>query len=174
MPPTKKLRQEIQEYSSLLRALKTASTSNLAAHIYTDVPETHAITDGDSLSPQQESFKRRRPSPHPLAKPERELWTRWPLMPDDVYPPTWSLEEEIAAIISDCAKQSDEGNSEDIPSTADCSALAASSLHSLEQTLSRIASNFPVVDKGSHYRLKAGSAEHVLQIVKQEGLFPPE
>ena len=75
---------ELTEYASLLRALRTRDAMDLTANLTKPSPFT--------LPPQNE--------PVVNHKRNRDQWTRWPLLLEDVPIPEWSLEDEVAVIAS--------------------------------------------------------------------------
>ena len=128
------LHSELQEYSSLLRALRTSSTLDLASQLTqhasasssqhgsaqtrstTTRPRevddsTHisdANDDGDD-DPVTRRLKRKakgKEESQTTVKSTRDSWTRWPLLAGDVYVPEWSLEDEVRSIALRCLKSS--------------------------------------------------------------------
>ncbi|KAF5350656.1 hypothetical protein D9756_008719 [Leucocoprinus leucothites] len=110
------LREELTEYSSLLRALRTTHTLDLPVHLtdpYANKSDTEeggpskSITPAPSTSTSPEveggggSLKRKRSESEPgsLNWRNRDQWTRWPIPVKDVPPPDWSLQDEIGAIV---------------------------------------------------------------------------
>ena len=79
---------ELTEYASLLRALRTRDAMDLTANITKPSPFT--------LPPQSE--------PVVNQKQNRDQWTRWPLLLEDVPIPEWTLEDEVAVIASQVMK----------------------------------------------------------------------
>ncbi|TFK75646.1 hypothetical protein BDN72DRAFT_831970 [Pluteus cervinus] len=63
---------------------------------------------GSSMARRGSSRKRKQQSPSTQTrKRKRDNWTRWPLRPGDVPKPEWSLEEEVAAVVSRVMKESE-------------------------------------------------------------------
>ena len=98
------LRHELTEYASLLRALRTRDAMELTKQItrpspFTLHPENASIAGPNDLINQTTTA----PSP---AKPkrQRDRWTRWPLLLEDVHIPEWTLEDEVAVIASQVMK----------------------------------------------------------------------
>ncbi|KAI0089671.1 hypothetical protein BDY19DRAFT_993242 [Irpex rosettiformis] len=122
------LHNELTEYSSLLRALRTSNTLDLASQLRTHASTASASQldqeDDDDIEPIEEDGESERPesifpshgsaeptaasgSNNSLSKPskvkgrsihERDTWTRWPLLAGDVNVPEWSLEDEVKLI----------------------------------------------------------------------------
>lgn len=67
------LHSELTEYSSLIRALRTKKTLDVASHL-------------QSVSEDHEQDK-------------RDVWTRWPLPKDDLAVPEWGLEDEVLSLL---------------------------------------------------------------------------
>lgn len=165
MPPrSKATRYEIQEYSYLLRALKSASTADLAEHVVLE-PRREALRRSTELEGHDDSTS------------VKELWTRWPLMANDVYPPSWSLEEEIISLAASSLSSEHYGSElqelEELPPSV-TSALAASTMHVLSQSFAHLAANSPLVDKKSQGRLQPSGWQEVLSIIDSECIFPSE
>ncbi|KAI0074945.1 hypothetical protein K474DRAFT_1600673 [Panus rudis PR-1116 ss-1] len=86
---------EFSEYSSLLRALRTADTLDLSSHIF-----LHDATLSEhraSSPPASSSVPPTQPTSPARSKPRkpRDTWTRWPLLANDVHIPEFSFEEEM-------------------------------------------------------------------------------
>ena len=91
--------EELSEYSSLLRALRTSNTLDLASHLTAPPPHIPACHDDDGeserfrdesvTSSNQTGSKRRR------TREKDDGWTRWPLLAGDVHVPEWTLEDEV-------------------------------------------------------------------------------
>jgi hypothetical protein len=177
MPISKDFRHELQEYSSLLRALKSSATGNLSQHIlYEDVRTPTSVNDAPepfALKPQEHQ--------HPLARPDKTSWSRWPLMPDEVYPPNFSFEEEVASIAeralvtaADNDETVDTNGPLELLSQQDASALASTTAQAVTRTFAQAACNFPLVDKHSQSRVKPCSWKELLEIAESQCTFPPE
>lgn len=101
------LHNELTEYSSLLRALRTTQTLDVTAHL----TQSQDPTDDEHDAPESEeettpaaptSIQKRKPSQSEPGSPHwrnRDQWTRWPIPVKDVPPPDWSLQEEVEAIV---------------------------------------------------------------------------
>lgn len=100
------LRDEVTEYSSLLRALRTSHTLDVAAHLtqpqqpsglerHASEPEVFSTTPSTSTSEPS----RAQSEPELRDWKNRDQWTRWPMLLKDVPPPDWSLQDEIGSIV---------------------------------------------------------------------------
>ncbi|KAG5652506.1 hypothetical protein H0H81_004777 [Sphagnurus paluster] len=61
-------------------------------------PSQASETTKDPLSFSGSQKRRREDSSSPLRPRKRDIWTRWPLLMDDVYVPEWSFEDEVALL----------------------------------------------------------------------------
>jgi hypothetical protein len=172
-PIDKKIREEIKEYSHLLRALKTSSVADLSAHIYPSQSSKTLtlLAEGNDLDAEQ------KPSGHDAS--ERAFWTKWPLLASEVYPAPWSFEEELT-LLAEQALSADAPEDEDALvdskhlSSPVTKALMETSLYALGQALSLISDNIPHVDKGVQFRVKAADWRLVLQLLSNSTVFPDE
>lgn len=114
------LHAELTEYSSLLRALRTSATADLATHLTQGSLSSAAPSDDVPLPnfderegyateepPLTEYFSSEvgssRPTSPVLSRvpgkgKRRDTWTRWPLLAGDVHVPEWSLSDEVRHI----------------------------------------------------------------------------
>ncbi len=170
MPTSKEFRHDIQEYSSLLRALKTAATENLSEHIFY-AQERDLEVDHEGLADTLDVT-------HPLARPDKESWTRWPLMTSEINPPQWTFEEEVGAIAERAlkadAEQTDASGLVDLVSPPDVSALTSATAFALTRMLALAAANFPLVDRHSQSRVKPSTWTEILELTEIENIFPIE
>lgn len=103
------LREELTEYSSLLRALRTADTLDLSYRLTRSQEPSSSEQDDDTQSRASStsadgrgSRKRKRSRSSSEETPlwrKRDHWTRWPIPAKDVPPPDWSLQEELGGIV---------------------------------------------------------------------------
>jgi hypothetical protein len=118
------LHSELSEYASLLRALRTNDTLDLASQLTRPASPTPSVSneDGEAFAPASFDLPQpTSPTTRQHAKPAlpdvatsaksfgtqattkrkrctRDTWTRWPLMPNDVHVPEWGLEDELELI----------------------------------------------------------------------------
>jgi hypothetical protein len=112
------LREELTEYSSLLRALRTTQALDVTALLTEPYASNDKNGEDDwtgrssesvlaaapplNTSADRSSSKRKLSEFMPEPEPHwryRDQWTRWPIPAKDVPAPDWSLEDEIAAIV---------------------------------------------------------------------------
>ncbi|PPQ71673.1 hypothetical protein CVT24_007826 [Panaeolus cyanescens] len=121
------LHSELSEYTSLLRALRTNDALDVTKHLTNapsfarlddlagiDIPSSPLPGPSDLSHPNNHDFAdesdngssrkgKSRESSMP-AKSRRDHWTRWPLLINDVLPPKWTLDDEIAVIAAQVLK----------------------------------------------------------------------
>ncbi|KAJ7151437.1 hypothetical protein C8R43DRAFT_489091 [Mycena crocata] len=94
---------ELSEYSSLLRALHTSDTLDLAKHITLAPPppkkkrKSAPVPDVEEQGSSSAAPKAKRPR-------KRDTWTRWPLLVKDVHVPEWGLQDEIETLVRACLR----------------------------------------------------------------------
>lgn len=119
------LHTELSKYASLLRTIRTKSTLDLVPQLTSEVTWTGAQYDDESESESDvedqllldKSEEETQPGPSVKGKEKEveaprlrkkqkknhdDLWTRWPLLPEDCPEPEWTWDEEIAAIAERC------------------------------------------------------------------------
>lgn len=108
----KKLRHELEEYTSLLRALHTTSTQDIVPHLTGSFlpPTSPARISSRSQSlqrdPKDEIFSADKEGNGSLGeKAYKDIWTRWPLLKKNVYVPEWGLPEEVKVIAEKAARR---------------------------------------------------------------------
>jgi len=161
----KKIRKEIKEYSHLLRALKTSSTSDLAAHIYKASSQPNESTSIGSSAQTVDP------------RTKKDFWTRWPLMPEEVFRPPLGFDEEFSTIAEHALNDEpldSESTLSDHLASSDAAALTGSSLCALGQCLSLLSDNFPHVDKGVQSRVKPADWKLVMEQLAGSKMFPEE
>ncbi|KAF7792942.1 hypothetical protein EIP86_004045 [Pleurotus ostreatoroseus] len=103
------LHSELSEYSSLLRALRTSDTLDLATQLTAPAPTLVSSHDADdeaddgaserfqtsSVAASIEGSQASSSKSQHRGKAKRDLWTRWPLLAGDVHVPEWTLEDEV-------------------------------------------------------------------------------
>ncbi|KAF9045343.1 hypothetical protein BJ165DRAFT_1528223 [Panaeolus papilionaceus] len=124
------LHSELTEYTSLLRALRTNDALDVTKHL-TNAPSFARLDDPDAINISSSSSPMAGPSDlnhannfdfadesdngssrkgksrenSMPARNRRDHWTRWPLLLNDVLPPKWTLDDEIAVIASQTLKR---------------------------------------------------------------------
>ncbi|KAJ7337361.1 hypothetical protein DFH08DRAFT_252669 [Mycena albidolilacea] len=134
------LHSELTEYSSLLRALSTSDTLDLARRLTEPPPPTKRkkrtaksalgnlqleappeeyqgpLAEGEETQPPTAGS-----SQLPPEEPEgeqqrvrkRDTWTRWPLLPTDLHVPEWGLDDEIEPLVRQCLRNNPHPTDED-------------------------------------------------------------
>lgn len=197
-----KLHSELTEYSSLLRALRTTSTLDVASHIATHelpssvhannpessnsrniTPEVDTAVDPDSSSaPQQKRTRTTSPalSEQSSKSHKRDLWTRWPLLADDVPIPEWSLEDEIQHLMNGLNTGDGQNKTSSDPSSRQSSTepddapyylpyIALSTLDHLHTILGAIAVHTPYRSDSLQNRLEPIRWQSVLDALAASG-----
>lgn len=127
-----KLHSELSEYASLLRALRTDHTLDLASHLTHHIPllpsaEPQAASEPVNEVVDNEHLLSGRSASHTTPSiadttarelvngqkklRTRDTWTRWPLLAGDVHVPEWGLEDEIKLLAEHSLKADDNGDS---------------------------------------------------------------
>ena len=179
------LHSELSEYSSLLRALRTNDTLDLASQLLRTQPATSTSNEDPSVDLEQAV-----PSPNnlesysgsqSLAKRKNlDNWTRWPLLTDDIHVPEFGFQDEVKALAMQALKtQQDSSDMEDLDEEtvlphhlSDTITLAVSS--HLSRTLAALAAHTPPAEKSMQNRLKPFGWKSVLEIVAVSGLADPK
>jgi hypothetical protein len=161
MSTSKEIRKEIKEYSHLLRALKTSSAADLAAHIHPVRLAQDELSSGSKIS---------------MEPNRKEFWTKWPLLLNEVYPPAIDFEEEFVFLAEQTLSDNfpSDDDSSDHLSASDAPALAGSTLYALGCTLSLLSDSFPHVERGVQHRVKAADWKVVLELLANSHIFPDE
>jgi hypothetical protein len=130
--PTK-LRHELREYTSLIRTLHTTSTQDIIPHLtgsflpplsVPSTPSKRATSPPESLhddasdeyrasrSPDEDEEvneeskgKGRGEASEPMKRMYKDVWTRWPLLMNNVYVPEWTLQDEVRSIAEKAARR---------------------------------------------------------------------
>lgn len=194
------LHSELSEYSSLLRALRTNDTLDLASQLLRAQPGSSTSIRGDDdgtgdleqvVSEPNDSVnvgtssnvKGRSGSQSFVKRKEKDNWTRWPLLTNDIHVPEFGFQDEVKALAMQALKaqqdSSDPQTMEDLDEEtvlpqhlSDTITLAASS--HLSRTLAALAAHTPPVEGSMQNRLKPFGWESVLEIVAVSGLADPK
>lgn len=169
------LRSELEEYSSLLRALRTNDTLDLSSQLLraasSPQPSEGDNTHGTSFAEPSGSGSGTRP--------RKDTWTRWPLLIQDVPVPEWTLQDEVERLANkllqsprNSAEEAEEDAEEPIDSVA-IENLTLETTEYLSHLLAAIAAHVPMVGGSMQNRLKPLNWENVLAIVGATGLVDP-
>ncbi|KAJ6588355.1 hypothetical protein B0H19DRAFT_1248027 [Mycena capillaripes] len=190
------LHSELSEYSSLLRALSTNDTFDVARRLTQPAPPnkrgprreespansaaegkgsqdaeegegTQDAAEGSSKLPQTEPPKRIH-----NRKRKRDTWTRWPLLVTDLEVPQWGLNDEIEALVRLCLRDSSHPRDEDVDpeeSPACLPHLTQSASAFLSSTLALLAHHTPARTQSLQDRLNPLGWQTVLDVVASCG-----
>ena len=168
------LRSELEEYSFLLRALRTNDTLDLSSQLIRTAGTSQTSEDdyAHGLSPAEASGSNansRRP---------KENWTRWPLSVQDVPIPEWTLQDEVERIGNRFLQPPSNLNeeSEDAEEPIDPIALNHLTLETTEylsHLFAAIAAHIPMVGGSMQNRLKPLNWENILAIIGVTGIVDP-
>lgn len=120
------LHSELSEYSSLLRALSTNDTLDVAKRLTqptaSNKRQKRTKDGGDAVEregtpqPAEGSSQPQKEDPPKRSherKRKRDTWTRWPLLVTDLEVPEWGLEDEIEALVRLCLRNTSHPVDED-------------------------------------------------------------
>lgn len=168
------LRSELEEYSFLLRALRTSDTLDLSSQLIHAATSSQASEDDGARGP---SFAEASGSNTNSRRP-KERWTRWPLLIQDVAIPEWSLEDEVERLANMFLQpprnpdEEQEEPEEAIDSVA-IKHLTLATTEYLSQLLAAIAAHVPMVGESMQNRLKPLNWESILAIVGATSIVDP-
>ncbi|SJL10516.1 uncharacterized protein ARMOST_13903 [Armillaria ostoyae] len=148
---------------------------------------TSPVAGPSSQSPSQIATLKRKsdeistssPAPPPKRKKKQkqaDIWTKWPLLPEDLAQPQWGLEDEISVIVSQLQKVHQEGNEEDdddedrefLPH------LHLSTSNCLEAILGTIAAHTPLRADSLQNRLNPIDWRFVLNVLVDQKIVHPK
>ncbi|KAK0205405.1 hypothetical protein DFS33DRAFT_1383314 [Desarmillaria ectypa] len=205
------LHGELTEYSSLLRALRTESTLDLSSQISKQLQSSTAVVENDedeeesrptslvagsssqpspiaTLKRKHSDISASSPTPTPTSTKKKkkqkqaDIWTKWPLLPEDLAQPQWGLEDEISVMISQLQKdrqsrsddheekeeEDDDEDKEYLPylhlSTSNC----------LEAILATIAAHTPLRADSLQNRLNPIDWRFVLNVLVSQKIVHPK
>lgn len=168
------LRSELEEYSYLLRALRTNDTLDLSSQLIHAAGSSPASEDdgphGPSLAePSGSNTHSRKP---------KENWTRWPLLIQDVPIPEWTLQDEVERLANRFLQPPSNPNeeTEDAEEPIDSAAIKHLTLETTEylsQVFAAIAAHVPMVEGSMQNRFKPFNWENILAIIGATGITDP-
>lgn len=165
------LRSELEEYSFLLRALRTNDTLDLSSQLIRAAGSSQASEDDDAHDPTVEASG----SDSNSRKP-KDTWTRWPLLVQDVPTPEWSLQDEVERLANKFLKppsDPDEETEEEPIDSATIQHLTLETTAYLSHLFAMIATHVPMVKESMQNRLRPLNWENVLAVVGASGLVDP-
>lgn len=172
------LRSELEEYSFLLRALRTNDTLDLSSQLIRAAGSSQTHEDDNTLDPPPASAAGASGSNSNSRKP-KDNWTRWPLLLQDVPTPEWTLQDEVERLANKIFKapsDSDEETLEDTEEPIDSVVvkhLTLATTEYLSHLFSAIAVHVPMVKESMQNRLRPLNWENILAIVGASGLVDP-
>ena len=168
------LRSELEEYSFLLRALRTNDTLDLSSQLLraasSPQPSEDDNTHGTSFAEPSGS--------NSGPRPRKDAWTRWPLLIQDVPIPEWTLQDEVERLANKFLQspRNSAEETEDAEEPIDPVAIENLTLETTEylsHLLAAIAAHVPMVRGSMQNRLKPLNWENVLAIVGATGIVDP-
>lgn len=169
------LRSELEEYSFLLRALRTNDTLDLSSQLIRDVGSPQTSGGDDAHGP---SYAEASGSNENSRKP-KENWTRWPLLIQDVPIPEWTLQDEVERLANRFLQPPSNPNveTEVVEEPIDSVAIKHLTLETTEylsHLFAAIAAHVPMVGGSMQNRLKPLNWENILAIIGATGIAGPE
>lgn len=196
------LHTELSEYSSLIRALRTGDTLDLASQLTRPQPSASTyqqnapesdkdptpsdVSTSRDVSPNIKGKGRSKDSRSTGKAKAKDNWTRWPLLARDIRAPEFEFRDEVKAIASHILQSQllKNSNGTDIlPADKDedtifppllLDSLTLASATHLSQILSALAAHIPLMEKSMQNRIKPIGWESVLDIVAATGLVDPK
>lgn len=172
------LRSELEEYSFLLRALRTNDTLDLSSQLIRTAGSSRNSEDGDARSSPSASPGEVSESNSNPRKP-KDPWTRWPLLVQDVPIPEWTLQDEVERLankflqpLDDPNQESEEDADEPIESAA-VKHLTLETTEYLSHLFAAIAAHVPLVKESMQNRFRPFNWENIIAIVGASGLVDP-
>jgi len=172
------LRSELEEYSFLLRALRTNDTLDLSSQLIRTADSSRNSEDGDvdstlSASPVEAS------EPNSFSRKPKDAWTRWPLLVHDVPIPEWTLQDEVERLANKFLQppsNPEQGTEEDMEEPIKSTAVKHFTLETTEylsHLFATVGAHVPMVEGSMQNRLSPLNWENVLAIVGASGLVDP-
>ena len=166
------LRSELEEYSFLLRALRTSDTLDLSSQLIRAARSSQTPEGDDDLPSAQTAGASGSGS---IPSKPRDNWTRWPLLIQDVPIPEWTLRDEVERLANKFLQppnNPDEETEEHIDS-ASVKYLTLQTTEYLSHLFAIIAAHVPMVEGAMQNRLRPLNWENILAIVGTSGLVDP-
>ncbi|KAJ7130257.1 hypothetical protein C8R44DRAFT_63224 [Mycena epipterygia] len=164
------LHSELSEYSSLLRALHTNDTLDVAKDITNPPkrqkpgPRAEGSSNEPPADPQSDAEQPKRKHTR-----KRDTWTRWPLLVTDIKVPEWGLEDEIEALMRLCLRNNPHLAVEETLDAGDTPPslphLAQSASNFLSSILALIALHTPARPQSMQDRLNPIGWQAVLDVL---------
>jgi hypothetical protein len=172
------LRSELEEYSYLLRALRTNDTLDLSSQLIRAASCSQTSEDGDSYDQLSPPLLEASGS-NSASRKQKDGWTRWPLLIRDVPIPEWTLQDEVERLAyrflqppSTLDKEAEEAAEELLDPTT-IKYLTLETTEYLSHIFTAIAAHVPMVEGSMQNRLRPLSWESILAIVGATGTVDP-
>ena len=169
------LRSELEEYSFLLRALRTSDTLDLSSQLIraarsSQTPEGDDDACGLPLAQTAEAS-----GSNQISRKPKDNWTRWPLLIQDVPIPEWTLQDEVERLANRLLQppNSPDEETEEYIDSASVKHLTLQTTEYLSHLFALIATHVPMVEGGMQNRLRPLNWENILAIVGTSGLVDP-
>jgi hypothetical protein len=168
------LRSELEEYSFLLRALRTNDTLDLSSQLIHATASSQTSEEGDVRGP---SFAEASGS-NTNSRRSKQNWSRWPLLIQDVPIPEWTLQDEVERLANRFLQPPGDPNeeSEDADEPIDPVAikhLTLATTEYLSHLFTAIAAHVPMVGESMQNRLKPLNWENILAIIGATSIVDP-
>ncbi len=147
---------------------------------------TSPVAGPSSQSPSQIATLKRKsdeistssPTPPPKRKKKQkqaDIWTKWPLLPEDLPQLQWGLEDEISVIVSQLQKVHQQGNEEDDDEDREfLPHLHLSTSNCLEAILGTVAAHTPLRPDSLQNRLNPIDWRFVLNVLVDQKIVHPK
>ena len=172
------LRSELEEYSFLLRALRANDTLDLSSQLIRATGVSQTSEDGDFHSPSAAPPAEASGSKSTPRK-QKDSWTRWPLLIQDVPIPEWTLQDEVERLVHrflnlpNSPGEEMREETEELIDSVTLKNLTLETTEYLSHLLAAIAAHVPMVEGSMQNRLKPLNWENVLAIVGATGTVDP-
>ncbi|KAF9790366.1 hypothetical protein BJ322DRAFT_1017093 [Thelephora terrestris] len=166
------LRSELEEYSFLIRALRTSDTLDLSSQLIRAAGSSPASEDDDAHRPAASG-------PDSSSRKQKDTWTRWPLLIRDVPLPEWTIEDEVERLANrflqppgNCDEEMEDVAEEPLDPVA-IKHLTLETTGYLSQLFAAVAAHVPMVEGSMQNRLKPLNWENILMIIGATGIVDP-
>ncbi|KAK0194508.1 hypothetical protein F5146DRAFT_439502 [Armillaria mellea] len=150
-----------------------------------DSRSTSPVAGPSSQSPSQIAIRKRKSdeisisSTPPLKRKKKQqqadIWTKWPLLPEDIPQLQWGLEDEISVIVSQLQKMRQQGNEDDDDEGRQfLPHLRLSTSNCLEAILGTIAAHTPLRPDSMQNRLNPIDWRFVLNVLVDQKIVHPK
>jgi len=172
------LRSELEEYSFLLRALRTNDTLDLSSQLIRAAGSS-PTPEGDNAHDLPLNLTVEASGSNSNPRKPKDIQTRWPLLIQDVPIPEWTLQDEVERLANKFLQppsNPNEETEEDVEEPIDSVAIKHLTLETTEylsHLFAAIAAHVPMVKESMQNRFRPLNWENVLAIVGASGLVDP-